>query len=111
MPAAYSNPSQSPHKYFKYLLVSFKKEIINFSKIEELEEKMQAIINAAKDLTFIDNHKKNIFHKPEAEKILDRIFSEFKRYITTLKKEKNTSSQDLLKSIEIAINTLDNLDF
>ena len=111
MSSFYSPPGQSPHKYFKNLLLSFKKEIETTTEIKLLEEKMQAVINAAKDLKFLDHHKNSTFHIPDAEKVLDKMFNEFKRYISSLRNKKNLSPQDLLDSIEIALNILPDVEF
>ena len=90
LPSSFSSlPNQEPHKYFKNLLIAFKKEIEGSADIDALQEKMQALINASKDMKYIDKHKKDVFHKSEASKTLSKVFSEFDRYITTIKKEPN----------------------
>ena len=101
-PSFSSNPDQDPHKYFKYLLIDFKKEVKNQVDIEDLEEKMQAIINASKQMHYTDPHKKGVFHKPETEKALNKIFNEFDRYIKTLQENPSeANAQDLLDSISL----------
>jgi len=103
MPKSFSSlPNQDPHKYFKNLLIAFKKEIKGAIDVAALQEKMETIINAAKEMKYTDPHKKSIFHKPETEKALNKVFSEFDRYILTYQKDPaKTEDQDLLDAIAI----------
>ncbi|OGN60407.1 MAG: hypothetical protein A3F40_03655 [Chlamydiae bacterium RIFCSPHIGHO2_12_FULL_27_8] len=101
-PSFSSNPDQSPHKYFKNLLLKFKKEIKKNTEKTYLEEKMEDLINAAKQMIYIDSPKNSIFHKPETQKAIEKVFSEFDRYI-----REDISNQDLLDSIEILEELID----
>ena len=103
LPSSFSsNPDQDPHKYFKNLIIDFKKEVKGAVDSEALEEKMSMIINASKEMQYTDNHKKGIYHKPETKKALDKLFSEFDRYILTIQKNPSeANAQDLLDAIAI----------
>lgn len=94
------NPSQTPHKYFYNLCLQFKKSLSKEENINELEEQMQQLINASKDLQWKES-KYHIYKKREGEKIIDRIFSEFRRYCKDIR-EKNESKnlQDILDALE-----------
>ena len=72
-PSFSSNPDQSPHKYFKNLLLKFKKEIKKNTEKTYLEEKMEDLINAAKQMIYIDSPKNSIFHKPETQKAIEKV--------------------------------------
>ncbi|NGX44147.1 MAG: hypothetical protein K1060chlam3_00311 [Candidatus Anoxychlamydiales bacterium] len=103
LPSSFSsNPDQDPHKYFKNLIIDFKKEVKRDVDYEALEEKMSMIINASKEMQYIDNHKKDVYHKPETKKALEKLFSEFDRYILTIQKNPSkANAQDLLDAIAI----------
>lgn len=103
LPSSFSsNPNQDPHKYFKNLLIDFKKEIKGAVDTDALQEKMSTVINASKELLYKDNHQKAIFHKPETKKAIEKIWTEFDRYILTIQKEPSkANAQDLLDAIAI----------
>jgi hypothetical protein len=97
-----SLPDENPHKYFKNLLIDFKKEIEGAIDIDALQEKMQTIINASKEMKYLDNHQSSIYHKPATSKALSKIWKEFDRYIMTAQKTpSNANPQDLLNAISI----------
>ncbi len=103
LPSSFSsNPDQDPHKYFKNLLIAFRKEIEGAVDTEALQEKMQTLLNASKEMHYIDTHKKSIFHKPETQKALDKLWKEFDRYyLTILKEPSKANAQDLLDAVAI----------
>ncbi|NGX40383.1 MAG: hypothetical protein KR126chlam4_00203 [Candidatus Anoxychlamydiales bacterium] len=103
LPSSFSsNPDQDPHKYFKNLILDFKKEVKGAVDTDALEEKMSMIINASKEMLYKDAHKKAIYHKPETKKALDKLWTEFDRYILTIQKNPSkANAQDLLDAIAI----------
>lgn len=102
LPSSFSsNPDINPRKYFKNLLISFKKEIDKSDNLNTLQDQMQAILNAAKDLNYKDHENTSKYHKEESEKTLKKLFSEFDRYFTSLSKKEKTNPQDLLDSIKM----------
>lgn len=106
-----SSPDQDPHKYFKNLLIDFKKAIENNSNIDILQQNMEALINAAKQMQYIDQHKKSIYHKPETTKALSKIWTEFDRYFITKKNTpKKANPNDLLEAIILVENLLNNFN-
>jgi hypothetical protein len=112
LPSSFSSlPDQDPHKYFKNLLMSLKKEIEGALDINALQEKMQTLINASKEMKYIDTHKNSIYHKPETDKALSKIWTEFDRYIMTLQKKPSFANpQDLLEAIAIVETLLEEND-
>jgi len=95
-----TNPGQSPHKYFYNLCLQFKKKLNTIKDVDVLEDEMQSLINASKDLNWKEP-KHHVYKKSEGEKILDKVFSEFKRYSNDLRsKEKNANAQDLLYALD-----------
>jgi len=103
LPSSFSSlPNQDPHKYFRNLLIAFKKEIKTSIDIKALQEKMQTLINASKEMKYLDKHKNSIYHKPETDKALSKIWNEFDRYIMTYQKTPNKANpQDLLDAISL----------
>lgn len=95
-----SSSPQDPHKYFKNLIHAFKKEITGSIDLEAMQEKMQMILNAAKEMHYTDSHKKSIFHKPETQKALEKLFTEFDRYFKTIQNNpSHAQDQDLLDAL------------
>ena len=106
-PSFSSKPSQDPHKYFRNLLIAFKEEVNAEADQEELEQKMQFLINASKEMKYNDNHKKDVYHKTETEKALTRLFNEFDKYIMLLKNQPSKANrQNLLNSIAAVENLI-----
>jgi hypothetical protein len=102
LPSSFSsNPDINPRKYFKNLLISFKKEINSSNNLNILQDQMQAILNAAKDLNYKDHENNAKYRKEESEKALKKVFSEFYRYFISLSKKEKTNPQDLLDSIKM----------
>lgn len=103
LPSSFSSlPDQNHHKYFKNLLTDFKKEIQGALDIDALQEKMQELINAAKEMKYLNNNQKGIYHLPPASKALSKLWKEFDRYIFTAQKiPGNANPQDLLDAIAI----------
>lgn len=103
LPSSFSSlPDQDPHKYFKNLLIDFKKEIKGAVDLDPLQEKMQTLINASKEMSYKDTHKKGVFHLPETQKAISKIWTEFDRYILTYQKEpQKANAQDLLDAITL----------
>ncbi len=103
LPSSFSSlPDEDPHKYFKNLIIDFKKEIEGALDVEALQEKMQTIINASKEMKYLDNHQTGVYHKSATTKALSKIWKEFDRYIMTAQKTPNKANpQDLLDAIAI----------
>ena len=103
LPSSFSSlPDQDPHKYFKNILKDFKKEIQQALDIDALQEKMQTLINASKEMKYLDNRQTSIYHKPATTKALTRIWNEFDRYILIAQKNPSKANpQDLLDAIAL----------
>ncbi|MBN2479723.1 MAG: hypothetical protein JXA94_05805 [Parachlamydiales bacterium] len=106
LPSSFSsNPNQDPHKYFKNLLKSLKKDIDSAASIDELKEQMMTFLNASKEVSQVDHHKKGVYHKPEVEKALNKVAKEFdKYYLIYSKNPENANTQDLLEAILLVEN-------
>ena len=95
-----TSPGQSPHKYFFNLCLQFKKKLKSIKDVDVLEDEMQSLINASKELKWIEP-KHHVYKKNEGEKILDKIFSEFKRYSKDLRdNSKKANPQDLTYALD-----------
>ncbi len=102
LPSSFSSlPDQDPHKYFRNILIAFKKEIEGACDIDSLQEKMQDILNAAKEMKYKTNNHSAKYKKDESEKALEKIWTEFNRYIKTLQNHPDkANNQDLLESVQ-----------
>jgi hypothetical protein len=78
-----SAPGGDLHRYFRNACIEFKKVIKATRDISELQQEMQVLIDASKQMNW---HTKNtgVQHKDEGAKTVDKLFAEFKRYITDL---------------------------
>ncbi|MFA6118639.1 MAG: hypothetical protein WC688_01850 [Parachlamydiales bacterium] len=99
-PSFSSTPGQDPLKYYRNILLDFKKEVDGGADIEDLSQKMEILINASKEMKYLDKHKKGIFHKPETDKTISKVFTEFDRYVLDLQKHPSKANRrDLLNAI------------
>ncbi|MBN1914647.1 MAG: hypothetical protein JW769_02010 [Parachlamydiales bacterium] len=107
MPISFAkNPGQSPHKYLLNLLKQFHKKILRSSDAEELNQEMEAIINASRDIPW--KEKNGAIHKKSGpKKTFDKLFNEFKRYSLSLEAKEFISNQDLLDILEETIHLIE----
>lgn len=92
LPPSFSGaPGEDIHHYFHNVLLEFKKLIHRSQNIEELEMQMETIINACRDMTWGEENGA-ICKKSEAEKLFDKLYEEFKRYIEDLQKDLNRAN-------------------
>jgi hypothetical protein len=98
-----SSPGQSAHKYFHNICQEFKKTIYSTKGPKALEIEMSKMIDAAKEMTWKEP-KHDKFHKAAGEKAVDKVFTEFQRYMSSLRRLHNLpadpSPQDLLDALE-----------
>ena len=104
LPSSFSEPpGEDNHHYFRNVLLEFKKLIHQSQNIDELEMQMERIINASRDISWNEHSKENI-KKTESEKILDKLYEEFKRYIEELQKDLNQANiEDLAVTLQEVI--------
>jgi hypothetical protein len=91
-----SAPGQDPHKYFRVICKDFIKTIKGTRIIEDLQVDMQKMINASHDLTWKNQSLKDVFKKPLGEKIMDKVFNEFERYINDIKTNPDKANDQYL---------------
>jgi hypothetical protein len=103
-----SAPGREPHKTFRNTCIEFKKLIKSTKDIGELRQEMQKFIEEAKQMNW---QKKNtgVYHKQEGEKLVDKVFSEFKRYMNDLEPYLNKADpHDLLEALEVLVVYINN---
>jgi hypothetical protein len=91
-------PGQNPHKYFHNLCIEFRKTLTKTKNPNLLEIEMEKLINASKQMQWKEE-KKHFWKKSEGEKTLDKVWTEFSRYVKTLRQDpKNADATDLLRA-------------
>lgn len=102
LPANYgSAPGEDLHRYLRNGCIEFRKLIKQTRDITELQQAMQTLIDAGKQMNW---HQKNdgVYHKGEGEKTFDKVFNEFKRYIGALQtKPSSADPADLLTALDV----------
>ncbi len=94
-----AKPGESNHKYYLNLCYDFKKKIENTRDPSDLEEEMQTLINASRDLDWRES-KHTVYKKSESEKIFSHFIKELARYTTNLREGHLPASQDLIDSLD-----------
>ncbi len=85
LPTPYEHPpGEEPHRAFRNTCIAFKKSLKSSKNADELEQLMQRFIEESKHM---DWHHKNtaVYHKDEGDKLANKIFTEFERYISALR--------------------------
>jgi len=100
LPANFSEPpAEEPHRYFRNICIQFRKTIKSSKNADELQELMEKFINTSREMNW-HPHTSGVYHKDQAEKATDKVWSEFKRYIQELQSEpKKANAQDLLEAL------------
>jgi hypothetical protein len=103
-------PGQDPHSYFRNLCIEFKKLIKESDDVNLLQNEMETLINASKDMKWNEDHKKPL--KQEAgEKAISKLCNEFRRYVDNLRKSSSKANyQDLLAAFSEIERMLNNFD-
>ena len=93
-------PEKSLVRHFRNTLLQFKKVVQSSKNIDELNSEMERFLSASRKVEW-PHHTSGVFHKDEAEKAVDKVVAEFRRYTKDLKLHKPHSHQDLLDSLLI----------
>ena len=100
LPASYkTSPGQNPHSYFRNLCIEYKKILKTSKDINLLQNEMDKLINASKELKWREDLKKPL-NQEAGEKAIAKVWHEFQRYIETLTSSSNANFQDLLTSLD-----------
>jgi hypothetical protein len=94
-----SPPHEHLQKTFHKLVIEFRKTVQRSKDISELTEQMDRLLNASKEMTWIV-HNSDIYHKHEGPKAMERLFTEFERYINHLQSGEKISPVDLIASLK-----------
>jgi hypothetical protein len=110
LPANFSEqPAEDPHKYFRNILIQFRKTIKSSKDADLLQDQMAQFIDASRQMNW--HHKQSgVYHKDQGEKAADKVWTEFKRYAQDLQMHPHQANpQDLLEAlgeIERLVNSL-----
>ena len=93
-------PGEDLHHYFRKICIEFKKTIQSSQDPDSLELQMQMFINTSKNVNW-HQQPQAVYRKPEGEKAVEKVWTEFKRYVNTLKTTpEKAKSQDLLVALD-----------
>ena len=109
LPANFSQPpGEELHRYFRNSCREFKKVIQSSKNINELISEMENFINTSKQM---DWHYKpsGVYHKEQGQKAVDKVWSEFKRYIKALASHSREAAnpQDLIDALGLVEQMID----
>lgn len=82
-PGYSSYPEKTLVRHFRNSFLQLKKTIQSSKNIEELNLQMEHFINTNRQITW-PHHTSDVFHKDEAEKAVEKVVTEFRRYIKDL---------------------------
>ena len=100
LPANFSGvPQEQLHHHFRTVCVEFKKIIKSSKEINELDVQMDRFINICKEMNW-QSKNADVYRKNEAEKAVNKIVNEYRRYIKALQTDsENAIAQDLTAAI------------
>jgi hypothetical protein len=109
LPSFSGLPAEEQHRYYRNLCIDLKKTIKSTKDIEILQEKMQSFVNASHEVEW-PHHTTSVYHKDEAEKAVQKVVSEFRRYVQDLKQNSEQAQpEDLITSITLVESLLERL--
>lgn len=94
-----SSPHEHPQKIFHNLVIEFRKTVRSSKDIAELTNQMDRLLNASKDMHWVI-HNTDVYHKHEGPKAMEKLFTEFERYINSLQEGSPIPSIDLETSLK-----------
>jgi hypothetical protein len=102
-------PEETLIRRFRNSLLQFKKTIQSSKDIAELKSEMDQFISINHQVVW-PHHTSGVYRKDDAEKAVDKVLTEYQRYIKALQLHKpHTSYQDLLDAILIVESMIDQL--
>ncbi len=101
LPANFAmRPGETPRHYFRNVCIEFKKLVQATRNIDELEQAMQNFINTSKNMNW-HPESSGVYRKDVGEKAAEKVWSEFKRYIESIRNGTNHVYQkDILQAID-----------
>jgi hypothetical protein len=110
LPASFSGmPQEQLHHHFRNTCIEFKKVAKASKDINDLEIQMDRFMNVCKGINW-PQHNSDVFHKNQVEKSINKVISEYKRYLNALQNNpENAHSQDLIHAITEVGNLFENL--
>lgn len=88
-------PGESPHHYYRNVVLEFKKVLLHSKDLDQLLIVMEKLLNASKDMTWKSN-KPGVWKKEEGEKAIGKLFQEFKRYLGAFNSDSSKANPQFL---------------
>ncbi len=101
LPTNFGKPGEELHRFFRNTCIEFKKLVHSTRDIDLLQEEMQKFIDVSRQMDW--HHKTTgVYHKDEGEKLADKVYAEFKRYIEALQETpEQANPSDLLLTLDL----------
>lgn len=93
------SPQEDLHHHYRNICIEFKKNINTSKEIETLDEELDKFINISKEVSW-DRKSSDIYRKDWAEKAVNKVINEFRRYEKEIQNNRNKANpKDLLNAI------------
>lgn len=103
-------PGESPHHYYRNVVLEFKKILQQTRDLDQLLIIMEKLLNASKEMTWKEC-RKNVWRKEEGDKAIQKLFHEFKRYLSDLNSNpKKATTQYMCDVLDEIKSELDKYD-
>ncbi|HVX00453.1 MAG TPA: hypothetical protein VHA52_08480 [Candidatus Babeliaceae bacterium] len=102
LPANFGKPpGEEPHRAFRNTCIEFKKMIKTSQDPDVLQQEMQKLIDESKQMDW-HNKTSGVYHKPEGEKLIAKLYAEFKRYtLNLIEAPMDANPSDLLDALTL----------
>jgi hypothetical protein len=102
-------PTEEQHHYFRNVCIALKKAIKTTKDCKVLDEKMERLISASREVEW-PHSTSDVYHRDKAEKAIQKVANEFRRYLHDLENHKeNANPQDLLNALALVETMVDTL--
>lgn len=110
LPPSFSGmPTEEHHHYFRNVCIELKKAIKDKKPKDELEQQIDRFLNASREMAW-PHQTSDVYHKDTAEKAVQKVVNEFRRYLHDLESNPSSASaEDLLKALAIVETMIDSL--
>jgi hypothetical protein len=90
--------NEEQHHFYRNVCVDLKKAIKSSQDCNLLREKMDRFLNASREVAW-PHHTSETYRKDQAEKAMQKVANEFKRYVTDLENGTGANPQNLLEAL------------
>lgn len=110
LPPSFSGlPVEEQCHYYRNVCLEFEKAIKANKDIAVLQQEMERFLNASREVQW-PHHTDGVYHKDVIEKAVQKVVTEFQRFIHTKETEpKKAQHEDLLNALQLLKGQIDQL--